>query len=86
MLKINSDQATQQILDLACLYPSLFTIKRGPSWEWGNQDSNTPGKITDSNIEGGLGEKWVNIVWFNNHGNAYRISKPDFTIELKKIK
>ena len=33
MLKINSDQATQQILDLACLYPSLFTIKRGPSWE-----------------------------------------------------
>ena len=44
-------------------------VKRGPNWEWGDQDGGGVGTIAAVRTYSG----WVEVDWDNEYGNTYRL-------------
>lgn len=54
-------------------------VKRGPDWNWGNQDGNGLGTVMTEISS----TSWISVKWDNGHTNSYRVghqSKCDLAI------
>ncbi|XP_046850294.1 uncharacterized protein LOC124443806 [Xenia sp. Carnegie-2017] len=52
--------------------PPLGTrVRRGPQWNWGNQDGHGVGTVTNTTDTKG----WVDVCWDNGRKNSYRFGK-----------
>ncbi|XP_046350605.2 uncharacterized protein LOC124131390 isoform X2 [Haliotis rufescens] len=58
---------SNDIMEEKDLPPLGTRVVRGPDWQWGNQDTEGPGTITNH-----AKDRIVWVIWDNDHSNSYR--------------
>ena len=77
-----------RVTELNCLVG--HEVRRGPDWEWGNQDHNNGvpgvGVITKCGLETGWGNKGVRAKWNSGTEDTYRMGVNDkYDLILEQI-
>lgn len=55
-------------------------VRRGPTWEWGEQDGNGSGTVVP-NLED-FDSKWIQVKWDNGYTNSYRWSANSDLVDI----